>query len=178
VPLPFIRSSGYACVDAVVDAGAGNWDVYTIGTATEVLCFSALPSISPAEPWGMQILGPTGAVAFDTSRKPLGVAWITNVAGVASGYAGAAFTIPALSQPAYFLPSNGINRVQQWGSFSDTYTESVLSAQISGTSLQLNYLGIFISTVSHAFEPDPLAPDVLEDVMAPTIVAVIEGSYY
>lgn len=181
-PIAFLRTNGslFAAVDAVKDVGGGTWDIYVLGTATEVLCFSTLPALSAAEPWGLQILDAAGQVTFDVGRKPLNIRWLSTFGPgfFASDVASQTFTVPSLSQPAFFFPTGGVQRVYTWGTFNDTYVESVLTARVSGTAFTFSNPSVFIQNFPHPGEPEPPAPEVLEDNLAPTVVAVIDGAHY
>lgn len=179
--LPFLRTSGgWVAVDCVASAGGALWDIYTIGTASEVLCFSGLPSVPPTDAYGVQVLQPGGAVSFDSSRKPLNIRWATDVAPgqTATGMAGVSYSVPSLSQPAWFCPTAGVRRTYTWGTLSDAYVEAVLTARVSGTTLSFATPSIYTQIINHSYEPEPAAPDVYEDEFAPGFIAVIDGAHY
>lgn len=182
--IPFVVTSTgtYATVEAIVEIGSGTWDIYikagNQANITRVLCFSTLPSMGPAEGYGVMVLRADGATAFDSTRKPLYLRGVHDLTAYANSGSITSMTVPSLTTPAVFCACSGAYRVFTYGHTEDTYSEQVLAARVNGTSLEYQYLATYFTATSHTYVADLLAPDIYEDFIVNALVTVIDASIY
>ena len=184
-PLPFVRTaSGVpASINGVVWNGSA-WDITVWGfSVTEVLVFSKLPTIAPAENFGLQVLNEAGATMFDSTRKPL---WLRHLIAHAPavfstvGASGRTVTLPSgIAQPAFFFTAAGGVRLMSYDAHYDYWRCRVPAATVSGTTMSVTWFDTYYRETYHSIVRDPPPEPVYsEDVMSPGLIAVIDSSLY
>jgi lysophospholipase L1-like esterase len=192
-PIPFVVTidGAYSTVEAVVqraDLAAGTWDIYvrsSLGDSkvSRVLLFSTLPAqigAAPGETYGMRILRADSSVAFDSTRKPMFLRVVQDMSGFDTTASATSFslTIPSLETPAVFSASTGVLRNIEYEGFQDVYREKLLVTRVSGTTLQHALTIVNATVVRTRTEELIQAPDVQEDIVLNSVVAVIDAAKY
>lgn len=183
-PLPFVRTaSGVpASINGVVWNGSA-WDITVWGfSVTEVLVFSKLPAMGPAETFGLQVLNESGVPMFDSTRKPL---WVRHLVPNAPSLfntigTGRAITLPSgIASPAFFLSAAGGVQFMSYDTHYDYWHCRVPAATVSGTTMSVSWFETYYRETYHSEVRDIVPePTYTEDGMSPGLIAVIDSSLY
>lgn len=183
-PIAFVVSgTAYATVEAIFESSTGVWDIYVKASnqasVTRVLVFQTLPSMASAEPWGIQVRRADESIAFDSTRGPLYIRAVHDLSGFYNSFGLGTLTIPSLTTPAIFCASAGVVRAMSYSPPQDVYTEDVLAARVSGTTLQYQFVNVHVDiTINAPVSPDLASVDTLEDFVSNAVVTVIDAAIY